>query len=258
MAELLHEQSNGVAIVTLNRPEKLNALSAEMLSGITETFREFSEDPSLRAVILTGAGDRAFCAGTDLSILLDLEPNGARAASERGQAACAAIESCPVPVIAAVNGLAAGGGFELALACHLRIAEERVKFTLPETKHGLLPGYGGTQRLPRLIGTGRALAMIIAGGELSATEALGIGLVNRVVDRGRAGSAAAEFVGVIAGMAPLAVRACLRAVNQGFPLPFSEGLRLETELFAELFTTSDAREGAAAFLGKRRPLFSGR
>jgi enoyl-CoA hydratase/carnithine racemase len=246
-----------VAVVTLNRPEKLNALSAGMLSALTETFAGFKDEDDLRAVILTGAGERAFCAGTDLSILAGLTSDQARAASERGQAACQAIEQCPVPVIAALNGLVAGGGFELALACHLRIAEPHVRFSLPETKHGLLPGYGATQRLPRIIGSGLGLELIVAGSEISADEALSLGLVNRVVPTSGALAAAHELAGTIASMAPLAVRACLKAVVDGLPLELHEGLKLETELFAALFASEDAHEGANAFLEKRKPVFRG-
>jgi enoyl-CoA hydratase len=258
MPELLQEQSDGVAVIRLNRPEKLNALSAEMLSGLTEAFRGFSENNELRAVILTGAGTKAFCAGTDLSFLAGVNVEGARAASERGQLACAVIERCAVPVIAALNGLAAGGGFELALACHLRIAETETKFSLPETKHGLLPGYGGTQRLPRIIGSGRAVEMILAGGELTAEEALRLGIVNRVVESGEALTAARELGDQIAAMAPLAVRSCLRSVVEGLPMELEDGLKLETELFADLFNSEDAHEGANAFLEKRKPIFTGR
>lgn len=258
MSELSIEISDSVAVVTLNRPEKLNALSAEMLSALTEAFRGFSDDRDLRAAILTGAGSKAFCAGTDLSTLADLDADGARAASLRGQAACAAIEHCAVPVIAALNGLAAGGGFELALACHLRVAEKGTRFSLPETRHGLLPGYGGTQRLPRIIGSGRSLSIILGGGELTAEEALDLGIVNRVVERGEALAAARELAQQIAGMAPLAVRSCLRAVVEGLPLELEDGLKLETELFADLFNSADAHEGASAFLTKRKPVFRGR
>ena len=250
--------NDGVAVVTLNRPEKLNALSAEMLSGLTEALRGFSANRELRAVILTGAGTKAFCAGTDLSILADQDADGARAASERGQLACAAIEQCAVPVIAAISGLVAGGGFELALACHLRIAETETKFSLPETKHGLLPGYGGTQRLPRIIGSGRAVEMILAGGELTAEEALRLGIVNRVVESGDALTTARELARQIATMAPLAVRSCLRAVVEGLSMELEDGLKLETELFADLFNSEDAHEGANAFLEKRQPNFRGR
>jgi enoyl-CoA hydratase len=258
MSITVDEITEGIVQVTLNRPEKLNALTAEMLDGLTNAFRGFSEHADLRAVILTGAGPKAFCAGTDLAAFTAMDPDGARAASERGQAACAAIETCAVPVIAAVNGLAAGGGFELALACHLRIADAGVRFSLPETRHGLLPGYGGTQRLPRITGSGRGLELILAGGELNAKEAQRIGLVNRVVPQGESVSIALEMSQQIGAMAPLAVRACLRAVVDGWPLDLAEGLKLETELFAGLFASDDAREGATAFLEKRKPLFRGR
>jgi enoyl-CoA hydratase len=258
MSGILIEISKGLAVVTLNRPEKLNALTAEMLTGITETFVGFAEPSDLRAVILTGAGDRAFCAGTDLSLLAEADAEGARCASERGQAACNAIENCPVPVIAALNGLAAGGGFELALACHLRVAADTVAFSLPETKHGLVPGYGGTQRLPRVLGSGRALDVILAGGEISAGEALRVGLVNRVVPVGEIHQSARDFATQIAEMAPLAVRACLQAVVKGLPQDLEDGLKLETELFADLFNSADAHEGAKAFLEKRKPVFLGR
>lgn len=257
MSQLLIDINDGVAVVTLNRPEKLNALSAEMLSGLTAAFRGFSAERDLRVVILTGAGTKAFCAGTDLSTLANLDADGARAASIRGQAACAAIEQSTVPVIAAINGLAAGGGFELALACHLRVAQQGTRFTLPETEHGLLPGYGGTQRLPRIIGSGRAAEMIIAGGELTAEAAISIGVINRVTADGDALTGAREMAGDIARMAPLAVRSCLRAVVEGLPMDMADGLKLETELFADLFNSADAREGATAFLEKRKPVFRG-
>lgn len=258
MQNLLVEISDGVALVTLNRPEKLNALTPEMLARLTETFRNFADQTSLRAVILTGAGTRAFCAGTDLSSLADLDQGGARAASDRGQAACAAIENCPVPVIAAINGLAAGGGFELALACHLRVAETGPKFSLPESRHGLLPGYGGAQRLPRILGTGRGLELIIAGAELTADEAYRMGLVNRIAPLGEALVYARALAAEIAAMAPLAIRSCLKAVTEGIRLELADGLKLETELFADLFNTEDAHEGANAFLEKRAPIFKGR
>ncbi|MEO6392454.1 MAG: enoyl-CoA hydratase-related protein [Pyrinomonadaceae bacterium] len=258
MQNLIVEISEGVALVTLNRPEKLNALTPEMLARLTETFRNFAGQTNLRAVILTGAGSRAFCAGTDLSSLTELDHDGARATSERGQTAGAAIENCPVPVIAAINGLAAGGGFELALACHLRVAEIGVKFSLPETRLGLLPGYGGTQRLPRILGTGRGLELIIAGAELTDEEAHRIGLVNRIAPSGEALVYARALAAEIASLAPLAVRSCLKAVTEGMRLDLSEGLKLETELFADLFNSEDAHEGANAFLEKRAPIFTGR
>lgn len=248
------------AVVTLNRPEKRNALTRSMLERLSALFADIRSRRDLRAVILTGAGGAAFCAGTDIAELAALDTEGALRASERGQRVCALIEECPVPVICAVNGLAAGGGFELALACHLRVASAEARFLLPETRLGLLPAYGGTQRLARLIGEGRALSVLLAGGELTADEALRIGLVNRTCG-GAPDACLAEaetLARAITLQAPLAVRACLEAVTKGAHLPLEEGLALEARLFSRLFTTSDAREGTRAFLEKREPEFEGR
>lgn len=181
MSFILYEPRDSFAIVRLNRPEKLNALSREMLLELGDTFSQISER-DLRAVILTGAGEQAFSVGTDISELAGLDESGAREASDRGQAICNQIEKSEVPVIAAINGLAIGGGCELALACHLRVASWTARFSLPEAKLGVIPGYGGTQRMPREMGCSRALEMMLAGRDLSADEACQIGLVNRVAD----------------------------------------------------------------------------
>lgn len=257
MSLILLERRAAIAIFSLNRPEKLNALSREMLMALSEAFKQLESQPGLRAIILTGAGERAFCAGTDISQLTGLDKNGAREASERGQAVCDQIESFPVPVIAAVNGIAAGGGCELALACHLRMASTNAEFSLPEIKLGVIPGYGGTQRLPREIGYGRALDVMLTGKTLSAEEAFRIGLVNRVTEPAVLLSEAELLANDIAKLAPLAIRACLQAVTQGLELQLEEGLALETELFAGLFATEDMREGTGAFLEKRTPVFKG-
>jgi enoyl-CoA hydratase len=209
-------------------------------------------------VILTGAGDRAFCAGTDISDLTDLDPDHAHEVSERGQTLCNLIENCRVPVIAAINGIAAGGGCELALACHLRIAAKNAKFSLPETKLGVIPGYGGTQRLAREIGRGRALEMMLTGKAISADEAWRFGLVNHIAADGALLKQAEALALEIAALAPLAIRACLEAVVQGSELPIEEGLALETKLFAALFATDDVREGTSAFIEKRAPVFKGK
>lgn len=251
------EERGALAVVRLERPGKRNALTGAMLERLAEVFEGFGGRGELRAVILTGAGAEAFCAGTDISELAGLDGEGGRRASERGQRVCALVESCPVPVVAAVNGLAAGGGCELALACHLRVASDAARFSLPETRLGLLPAYGGTQQLPRAVGRTRALELMLAGGELTAAEALAAGLVNRVVAPSEVMRAAEELAGEIARGAPLAVRACLEAVRRGGELPLPEGLALEAELFARLFATSDAREGTRAFLEKRPPVFRG-
>ncbi len=257
MSLILLERRDAIAIVRLNRPEKLNALSRAVLEDLSDAFRQLERQSDLRAVILTGSGEVAFCAGTDINELPQLNQNEAHAVSERGQAFCNQIENCPVPVIAAINGIAAGGGCELALACHLRIASTNAQFTLPETKLGMIPAYGGTQRLPREIGYGRALEMMFTGKVLSAEQAYQLGLINQVADPAGVLTAAESLAETISTLAPLAVRACLKAVTHGLELPLKEGLALETELFASLFATEDMREGTRAFLEKRPPVFKG-
>lgn len=255
------ERRESFAIVRLNRPEKFNALSREMILALSDLFRTIDDQPDLRAVILTGAGDKdsdgAFCAGTDISELAALDEDRAREVSERGQSLCNQIENCRVPVIAAVNGIAAGGGCELALACHIRIASANAQFSLPETKLGIIPGYGGTQRLARAIGNGRALELMLTRRTVSAAEALQFGLINHIAPADELLAAAEALALEIARLAPLAIRACLEAVTRGAELPLAEGLALEAKLFAGLFATDDAREGTHAFLEKRPPVFKG-
>jgi enoyl-CoA hydratase len=252
-----YELHNHIAVVRLNRPAKRNALTAEMLARLEEIFRDAALSKELRAMILTGAGEM-FSAGTDIGELTALNVESARATSQRGQGVCDAIESCVVPVIAAVNGVALGGGCELALACHLRIAAHGASFSLPETHLGLLPAYGGTQRLASIVGRGRALAAMLAGETIAADEALRLGIINRVVPDEEVMHAATELADSIAANAPLAVRACLRAVVEGSQLDLARGLELEAELFARLFATEDMREGTSAFLEKRKPVFKGK
>ena len=255
---ILFELRDRMAVVRLNRPEKMNALSRQMLEELKAAFTRIEREPDVRVVLLTGAGERAFCAGTDIKELAQLDEEGARRAAERGRAVCARIEHCSVPVIAAINGMAAGGGFELALACHLRIASASAQFNLPETKLGVMPAYGGTQRLARTVGKGRALEMMLAGAIVSAQEAHAIGLVNRITADDQLFSEAESLAREISELAPLAIRACLRAVTRGLELPLEEGLALEAELFSHLFSTEDMREGTSAFLEKRAPVFRGK
>ncbi|HBB87524.1 MAG TPA: enoyl-CoA hydratase [Blastocatellia bacterium] len=252
------ERRNLVAIVTLNRPEKLNPLARETIAALSETFKSFENDAELRAVILTGAGDRAFSAGTDLSELIHVPANEARTVADLGGQLCNQIEQSQVPVIAAINGIAAGGGCELALACHLRLATPNARFSLPETKLGIIPGYGGSQRMTRELGRARTLELILTAGSISAEDALRFGLINRVVAASELLSTAEELAREIAQLAPLAIRACLEAVVVGTELPLAEGLALEAKLFASLFATEDMREGTRAFLEKRKPKFKGR
>ena len=257
MSYILQERRDHVSIVRLNRPDKFNALSRDMILALSNTFTNIEKQRELRAVIITGAGERAFCTGTDISELAGLDEDSAREVSRRGQALCKQIESCGVPVIAAVNGIAAGGGCELALACHIRIASPNAQFSLPETKLGAMPGYGGTQRLAREVGNGRALEMMLTGRTVTAAEALQFGLINRIVPAGELLNAAESLAHEIASLAPLAIRACLEAVNRGADLTLAEGLALEAKLFAGLFASDDVREGTSAFLEKRPPVFKG-
>jgi enoyl-CoA hydratase len=251
------EQRDSIAIIRLTRPEKLNALSGEMILALSEVFKNIESNLDLCAVIITGAGDKAFSAGTDISELSGLDKNRAREVSARGQSLCNQIENCAVPVIAAINGIAAGGGCELALACHIRIASANASFSLPETKLGVIPGYGGTQRLVREIGQGRAFEMMLTGRSVPAEEALQFGLINRLTTPNNLLREAEALGQEIANLAPLAIRACLEAVTRGAELPLAEGLALEAELFAALFATDDMREGTRAFLEKRPPIFKG-
>ena len=258
------ERGGSIEIIRLSRPDKLNALTREMILALTDHFKNIARQTDLRAIILTGVGDRAFCAGTDIAELTAVAAGNeghsqekAREVSERGQELCNRIEDCGVPVIAAVNGIAAGGGCELALSCHLRIASANAQFSLPEIKLAVIPGYGGTQRLAREIGEGRALEMMLLAKQVGADEALQFGLINRIVPAGELLAQAESLANEIAKLAPLAIRACLEAVNKGAELPLAEGLALETKLFAELFATEDVREGTSAFLEKRKPVFKG-
>lgn len=254
---VLYERRDSIAIIRLNRPEKFNALAREMLAELSEAFEQLENQTDVRAVILTGSGERAFCAGTDISELVALDEENALKTSKRGQKVCEQIEKSKVPVIAAINGVAAGGGFELALACHIRIASTNAQFSLPEGRLGVIPGYGGTQRLAREIGKARALEMMLTNKTISADESRQIGLVNRVVEPAALLSEAKSLATEIAQMAPLAIRACLEAVTRGLELTFEEGLALEARLFASLFATQDMREGTRAFLEKRVPVFKG-
>ncbi len=255
--ELIIEERAALLVVTLDRAAKRNALTRAMLAQLAEVFTAVRERRDLRAVILTGAGAETFSAGTDIAELAALDAAGAHATAARGQAVCDLIELCGVPVIAALNGAAIGGGCELALACHLRVAASSASFALPEIELGLIPAYGGTQRLARIVGNSRALAAMLAGEAIKADEALRLGLVNRVVAPAELLPAAEALARTLAAQAPLALRACLAAVTRGTRTSLAEGLKLEAELFSQLFATADVREGTRAFLEKRAPVFKG-
>jgi len=253
-----YEERGEVAHVRLGRAEKRNALTGAMLERLGEIFAGLAARRDLRAVILGGDG-RDFCAGTDISELAGLDEAGAVRKVKLGQEVCERVETCGTPVIAAIQGAAAGGGCELALACHLRVAARGARFSLPETTLGVIPAYGGTQRLARAVPQARALAAMLAGDAIGADEALRLGLVNRVVEEERLAAEAESLArSIIDTAAPLAARACLEAVTRGSRMTLEEGLRLEAELFAGLFSTEDVREGTRAFLEKRKPRFVGK
>jgi enoyl-CoA hydratase len=258
MSQILFEQTDSRAILTLNRPEKLNALTSAMKADLIRLLEGLRADERLRVIVFTGSGDKAFCAGTDIRELSELSDQQGIEVSESGQKLSREFENFPVPVIAAVNGLAAGGGFELLLGCHLRIASTEATFSLPETWLGLMPAYGATQRLVREIGLGNAVEWMLTRRTISAEEAFDFGLLNRIVPPGRVLAEALSLAHEIEQLSPLSIRACLKAVTQGIELPLAEGLALETELFASLFATEDAREGTRAFLEKRKPVFKGK
>jgi len=255
---LLYEIRAGIAYVTVNRPQKLNALNHKAIQELTACFNEIREAADVRGVILTGAGEKAFVAGADINELAALTPAHARETALRGQALMNMIETLGIPVIAAVNGLALGGGCELAMACTLRIASDNARFGQPEVKLGLIPGYAGTQRLPRLVGKGRALEIILSGDPVSAQEAWRIGLVNQVVSASELIPTAEKVVQKIMANGPVAVRYALEAVNRGMEMAASEGEILEAGLFGLCCATADMKEGTRAFLEKRPAGFKGK
>jgi enoyl-CoA hydratase len=263
MPSILYERRDQIAIIRLNRPAQRNALSLEMIAALSDHFGNLHTQPNLRVVILTGVG-AAFCAGSDLTEPDSLNEPGARESSERCATLYDEIESCGVPVIAAVNGFAAGAGCELAFACHLKIVSATAQFALTETrlsftetKSGPLPAAARSDRLARELGDAQARELLSSGKAVSPDEALRLGLVNRVVPAAELMSHAAALAQEIVPLAPLAIRACLEAVIKGTQLPLAEGLALETKLFAGLFATDDVGEGTSAFLEKRIPVFKG-
>lgn len=255
---LLVEKENLIATVTVNREKALNALNADLLKELRDCFASISESPEVRAVILTGAGERAFVAGADIAAMSRMGVAEAAEFGKLGHAAMEAVDRCRKPVIAAVNGFCLGGGLELALSCDFIYASERARLGLPEVNLGLYPGFGGTQRLARLVGKNRARELIFSARVLSAEEALGFGIVNRVCKHEELPAAAKGTATEIAKKGPLAVQAVKRVIHEGFDRPLAEGLRLEVEDFPKLFATEDLREGLNAFLEKRQANFKGK
>ncbi|MCJ9696458.1 enoyl-CoA hydratase-related protein [Rhizobium sp. PRIMUS64] len=254
---IIYEKKAATAFVTLNRPAVLNALNQLAIAELRIAFEDIQNDPAIRGAILTGSGDRAFVAGADIAELSTSTPVDAVRRTRAGQDLFNLIEQLGKPVIAAVNGLALGGGCEIALACTMRLATATAKFGQPEVKLGLIPGFGGTQRLPRLIGRGLALQLILTGDTMSADEAFRTGLVNEIVAAPALIDRAEQILAKIAGNAPLAISSAIEAVNRGQDCSLAEGLALESKLFALCIATQDMREGTAAFLGKRAPNFTG-
>ncbi len=254
---LLFELSDGIARITINRPDKLNALNATVIAELGDAITRVETDAAVRGVILTGAGTKAFVAGADITELAGQTPMEGKTRSLRGQQVFRRLERCGKPAIAAVNGFALGGGCELAMACHIRLAAEHARFGQPEVKLGIGPGYGGTARLPRLVGRGRALELLLTGGMIDAAEAYRIGLVNRVVPGDKLLAESEAMLRTILENGPLAICACLEAVDAGMETTLDQALLLEANHFGLLSATSDMREGTAAFTEKRKPLFKG-
>jgi enoyl-CoA hydratase len=254
---LLCEVKDQIARVTLNRPEVLNALNSTVFNELERVFMALMEDAAVRVILVTGAGEKAFAAGADINELVRLDIATGEAKSGRGQEVFRIIETCGKPVIACINGFALGGGCELALACTMRLASETAKMGQPEVKLGLIPGYGGTQRLPRLVGQSAALKLLLTAEIVGAAEALRIGLVDEVVPAGRLMERGEALAKTIVGMAPLAVAACIEAVRWGGELSFVAGTDVEAEIFGRLCGTADKNEGTKAFLEKRAPVWTG-
>ena len=251
-------RENRLGWVTINRPQALNALNHASLLELKATFESLREEKDVQVVVVTGSGGKAFVAGADIKELMSLDPLDAKKTSELGQSVFNLIERYPKPVIAAIDGFCLGGGCELALACHIRIASEKAKFGQPELKLGLIPGYGGTQRLPRLVGKGRALELILTGEMIAAHRAYEIGLVNCVVETDQLTQTCQALAEKIIQNGPLAVQYTIEAVNTGLEMPLTEGLALESILFGLCSATEDMKEGTRAFVEKRKAVFKGK
>jgi enoyl-CoA hydratase len=258
LENILIERDGAVAIVTINRPKVLNALSTQTIDELRRAVLSLRHDEAVRAVILTGAGEKSFVAGADINELAAQSPASGRERSLRGQHVLDLIENLGKPVIAAINGYALGGGCELALACTVRIAVDTARIGQPEINLGIIPGYGGSQRLARLIGRGPALEMLLTGDQISAADAYRLGLVNRVVTAANLMGEARKLAHALASKAPLAVRYILDAVNRGLDMPLHDGQAFEATLFGLVAATEDMREGTKAFLEKRKAEFRGK
>jgi len=255
---LLVSDRGAVRLIAVNRPDKLNALNAATLDALHAAFTQAANDPKVRAIVLTGSGPKAFVAGADIAEMAGLTPVQGRDFSLRGQRMMRAIETMPKPVVAMINGFALGGGLELAMCCHLRIASDAAKVGQPEINLGLIPGFGGTQRLLRLAGRAATLELCLLGAPIDATRAHQLGIVNRVVPAADLEAETMKLADQLAAAAPLALRGILDCVNSGGECAIEEGLAFESSQFGLMFATDDMREGATAFLERRKPAFNGR
>lgn len=255
---ILLEMELNIVIITINRPKTLNALNTELLQELEDAVKNLEVDSGVRVLILTGAGDKAFVAGADIAYMQNMTASEGKEFGLLGQRVFKMIEDFPKPTIAAVNGFALGGGCELAMACDIRVASENAKFGQPEVGLGIIPGFGGTQRLPRLVGRGKGKELIYTGEIIDAQKALQIGLVNHVVKQDELLPFTKKLAIRITGQAPLALRYAKEAINNGMEMDLERGLPLEANLLGICFSTSDQKEGMKAFLEKRKPLFQGK
>lgn len=257
MGNLIYEKVNEVGVITMNRPEVLNALNIATLKELDLLLDQIMADTSVKAIVITGSGKKAFVAGADIMEMKDMSALEARNFAGMGQDVFTKLENLPVPVIAAINGFALGGGCELAMACDIRLASKDAKFGQPEVRLGVIPGFDGTQRLPRLVGKGKAKELLFTGEQISADEAFRIGLVNAVCDKEELMSLALDMAQKITSQAPVAVRLCKSAVNEGMDTDLDTATALEREMFALCFSTLDQTEGMQAFVEKRKAAFRG-
>lgn len=253
---LLTELNNGIFTITINRPDKLNALNQTVLMELDDALKNIYEDKKIKAVIITGAGEKAFVAGADIAEFISIKDDEGASLAKKGQDIFLKIENCPKPFVAAVNGFALGGGCELAMACHFRLASENAKFGQPEVNLGLIPGYGGTQRLTMLVGKGKAMELMMSGSIIDAAEAKNIGLVNYVVSSETLLERTNELLNTINSKSPFAVSKVIAAVNAFYQQDVN-GFEEEQKLFGETFASNDKKEGTAAFIEKRKPVFKG-
>lgn len=257
-SHILYEINEGIALITVNRPEKMNALNIATIAELDKAIESANSDENVKAVLLTGAGNKAFVAGADISELNKMDMNAAIALSKSGQKTFSKFEQCSKPVLALVNGFSLGGGCELAMSCHFRIASENAKFGQPEVNLGLVPGYAATQRLPRLVGRGIAMELLLTGDIIDAQRAAQIGLVNHVVEAEQLMDYGLNFLKKIIKKGPLAVKYCIEAVHQGLNSTLETGMEIEANYFGMAFASEDMQEGTAAFLEKRKPNFKGK